>query len=416
MNSVLVVMRREYLQRVRNRWFILGTIALPVFMIAVFAIPIFLEARGERAERRIAVVDETGRLAAAVVERLEGSFDVDAVPYTDGVYEALQSRVDEGEIAGFLVLDEGTLREGRATYQGDGRPGTVRRLRLQQAVTEAVVAHRLAESGADVDVAALLAGGDIDWVNLSEEEPEGAERAVGLVTGFVGSFFLYMILLLYGVQVMRSVLEEKTTRIVEVIISAVRPWQLMLGKIVGVGAVGLTQVGIWALMAVLVASFGLPAVIAARPEMAQLENVAEYLPGLAALGAFLVFFVLGFFLYSALYAAVAAMCSTEEEAQQTQVPVTMLLVVPIIVLSMVMESPHSTFAVVMSLVPFFSPVLMFPRMLAGAPLWQVGLSFVLMAGTVVAVAWVAGRIYRVGILMQGKRPTLPELVRWVREA
>ena len=129
-----------------------------------------------------------------------------------------------------------------------------------------------------------------------------------------------------------------------------------------------------------------------------------------------VFFVLGYFLFSSLYAAVAAMCSSDEEAQQTQMPVTILLVLPMMVLAPIIEDPHGPLGTWLSLVPFFSPILMFPRFMAGAPFWQVGVSLLLMVVTIVIVAWIAGRIYRVGILMQGKRPTLPEIVRWVREA
>jgi len=227
---------------------------------------------------------------------------------------------------------------------------------------------------------------------------------------------LYIVLILYGVMVMRSVLEEKTTRIVEIVISAMAPWQLMLGKILGVGAVALTQLAIWAAAGALLVTSGLPFLIAARPELGELSNLVEYLPAAGAFGLFFVFFVLGFFLFSGLYAAVAAMCSSDEEMQQTQIPVTMLIVVPILFLGPVIEDPTGPLAFWLSMVPFFAPVLMFPRYLGGAPLWQPLVSIVGILITIVIVAWVAGRIYRVGILMQGKRPTLPELLRWIKEA
>lgn len=411
MRSVLVVIRREYLQRVRNKWFILGTIALPVFMIGVLAVPIIIETRGDAAERSLAVIDRTSVMFDGIEDRLGGGWTLERSSSTEA---QLEQRVVDGDLQGYLVLDDETLAAGRASYRGDGRPGTVRRIQLQQAIIGVALEERLGGSGEGV--AALLDGGDVSFEDVDEDAAEGAERAVGIATGFVGAFVLYVVLLLYGVQVMRSVLEEKTTRIVEVIISAVRPWQLMLGKIIGVGAVGLTQVGIWALAGVLLSSVGLPLVIAARPELAQLEDIGQYLPAAGALIVFVGFFVMGYFLFSALFAAAAAMCSTEEEAQQTQIPIVMLLVIPIMFLASMMESPHTTMAVIMSFIPFFSPVIMFPRFMLGAPLWQVALSWILMALTIVAVAWVAGRIYRVGILMQGKRPTLPELVRWIRQA
>jgi ABC-2 type transport system permease protein len=191
----------------------------------------------------------------------------------------------------------------------------------------------------------------------------------------------------------------------------------MLGKILGVGSVGLTQLAVWILCGILALTFGVPALMAARPDLADPEAIAQALPGLGLISLFLALFLGGYFLYAALYSAVGAMCSTEEEAQQAQFPVVLFLIAPIIFLMPVMENPHAPFAVIMSMVPFFSPVLLYAR--AGAaeiPLSQIAASLTLLYLGVWGVAWVAGRIYRVGILMQGKRPTLPELWRWVKEA
>ena len=416
MKTVIAVVRREYLQRVRNKWFIFGTIALPVVMIAMMAIPIIMEARNEARESVIVVVDRTGVLFDDVVADLGESFEVERIPYSRDVARSLDERSAAGEIAGFLMLDDETMSSGRAVYRGDKTPGTLRRIRLQQAVVQSVLRVRLRELSDAEGLEALLSGGSVDFESLQDEGLQEGEREAGMVAGFAGALVLYMVILIYGVQVMRAVLEEKTTRIVEVIISSVKPWQLMLGKIVGVGAVGLTQLAIWALSLALLITFGLPYLVAARPELLELRTLVDLLPAAGGIALFMAFFVLGFFLYSSLYAVVAAMCSSDEEAQQSQIPVTMLLVVPIMFLAPIMEDPNSALATWLSLVPFFAPVLMFPRYIGGAPLWQVGLSLMLVAVTILAVAWVAGRIYRVGILMQGKRPTLPELMRWVREA
>ena len=417
MRIVLAVVRREYLQRVRNRWFILSTVGLPVLMIAMMAVPIIMEARNEAQKRVIVVVDRTEVLYDNVVADLGDSFEVEGVTYTNDVVQALDQRIAAGEIAGFLLLTDETLSSGSAVFTGNGTPGTVRRMRIQRAVVQSVLRVRLGASVSDTEgIDALLSGGTIEYVRLNEDGLEEGEREAGLVAGFVGAMMLYVVILLYGVQVMRAVLEEKTTRIVEIIISTVKPWQLMLGKIVGVGAVGLTQLAIWALSMLLLLTFGLPYVVVARPELLEVKNLVDLLPVGGGIALFIAFFVMGYFLFSSLYAAVAAMCSSDEEAQQAQIPVTILLVVPVMFLAPVMEDPNGALATWLSFVPFFTPVLMFPRFIGGAPLWQVGLSLVLGAVAVVAVAWVAGRIYRVGILMQGKRPTLPELMRWVRES
>jgi ABC-2 type transport system permease protein len=226
-----------------------------------------------------------------------------------------------------------------------------------------------------------------------------------------------MTLLFYAVAVMRSVLEEKTSRIVEVVLSSMRPFQLMLGKILGVGAVGLTQFAIWIGLVAVVALTGLPALVSNQPGLLSLESIREYIPGLGLPALFVLFFLGGYFIYSGLFAAVGAMCNSDEEAQQAQFPVILLLVVPVIFVTGVIQNPTAPLSVSLSFVPFFTPILMFARVaVGGASGWEIAVSVVLMAATVLAVAWVAGRIYRVGILMAGKRPTLPELWRWVREA
>jgi ABC-2 type transport system permease protein len=412
----MAVIRREYLQRVRSIWFVFGTIAGPVFMIAIFAIPMVFGLREETGERAIVIMDRTGILYEGVASRLGESLDVERVEFSDGVDAVLESRIENREISGVLVLDESTLSVGRAVYRGVERPSTLQSVWIRQAVVESALEARLLGASDALGAQALLDEGAVEYQTLDGEAPDGDDRTAALVVGFAGGFVLYMTLLIYGIQVMRAVLEEKTTRIVEIIISVVRPGQLMLGKILGVGAVGLTQLGIWVLSFLVLLTFGLPYFLAARPELVEIRNAVEFIPQAGGLALFVVFFVLGYFLFSSLYAAVAAMCSSDEEAQQTQMPVTILLIVPMMVLAPIIEDPHGPLGTWLSLVPFFAPILMFPRYMAGAPFWQVGVSLLLMVVTIVIVAWIAGRIYRVGILMQGKRPTLPEIVRWVREA
>lgn len=416
MRKVLVVLRREYLYRVRNRWFVIGTLALPAVLVGVIALSAMSEARRSNRDRALPIVDHSGVLYDLVAGRLGSTFEPERVATTAEALEEVAERARERSISGYLVLDDATLTSGKATFHGDRAPGSMNRMRMQRAVVRSALTVRLRATNSDAQVEELLSGGDIDFESVSDEAPEEGAREVGMAVGFAGAMVLYLVILIYGMMVMRSVLEEKTSRIVEVIISSIRPWELMLGKILGVGAVGLTQVGIWVLTATLGLTVGLPYLIALRPELANLRELMQYLPAVGALVLFLAFFVLGYLLFSSLYAAVAAMCSTEEEAQQTQFPVTMLVVIPILFMSSILDDPNSTLSTVLSLVPFFSPIVMLPRYLGGAPLWQVGLSMVFMVITIVGVAWVAGRIYQVGILMQGKRPTLPELWRWVKEA
>jgi ABC-2 type transport system permease protein len=207
---------------------------------------------------------------------------------------------------------------------------------------------------------------------------------------------------------MRSVIEEKTSRVFEVLLSSVKPMELLAGKILGVAAVGLTQYAVWILMA-LVAGGGM--IGSLRTQMGEINVPASLL------FYFVLFFVLGYLLYSTMFAALGAVVNSEQEAQQLQMTVMWFLIIPMLVAQLVIRAPNSTAAVVLSLIPFFTPMLMFLRInLITPPAWQVALSIALLLATNFAVLWLSARIYRVGILMYGKRPTLPELVRWVRAA
>lgn len=414
MANVWAVIRREYLQRVRSRWFIFTTIAGPLMMAGLIYVPAYFGQRQQRNQRTLAVVDRTGVLFARLAPILEeAEYTLSDEPDTAGAVETLSQRVIDGDLGGLIVLDGETLRSGEAVLYATSRPSAIRRISIQSAVARASLQAQLADQGVDTD--ALISGGELR-VEMLTGSPGGMQEP-RVAMAFVGAFLLYMVILLYSVAVMRATLEEKTNRIVEIVISSMKPWHLMLGKIMGVGAVGVTQMAVWAASAFVLASAALPAVLAANPELASLRDIGSAMPTAWQLLLLLGFWIFGYFIYSGMYAAVGAMCNTDEEAQQAQLPVVMLVVAPAILIAPVLESPNSAMAVSLSLVPFFSPILMWARAAAGAaPWWQVTLSFGLMAITVLAVAWVAGRIYRVGILMAGKRPTLPELWRWVREA
>lgn len=416
MKGLVPIIKREYLQRVRSKWFVVGTVLAPVLLIGSMAIPILIETRNQETRRNVALVDETGILAEKVTPGLtEAGFTIR--PEAPGNESALLEEVAAGDLGGVIVLRDEALSRGRVEFHGSEGPGLIRGMTIRGIVAQAVVEVRLAEAALDMDLQAVFSGGELQLFLLEEEGGGANEGDPQFLGAFVGALLLYMTILLYAVAVMRATLEEKTNRVVEILISSVRPSELMLGKILGVGSAGLTQLAVWVIFGVLALTMGLPALVAARPEMADPAMIAQALPGAGLASLFVALFLGGYFLYSALYAAVGAMCSTEEEAQQVQFPVVLLLVLPIMFLMPIIENPNSPLAVGTSLVPFFSPVLMYARAATGSvPLWQIGAALLLLLGGVLAVAWVAGRIYRVGILMQGKRPTLPELWRWVRAA
>lgn len=412
MRAVWAVIKREYLQRVRSKWFVIATLAAPLLMVALFAVPAILDDRNDDRERTMALVDETGVLYERVAPRLQdGGFLMERAAPDE--IDDLDTRMRERELGGYMILGDATLRRGDVVLRTRESPSPLRALSIRQAVAQSALEVRLGGDGDDVQ--ALIRGGNLE-VEILEGEAGGMDEPTFAVA-FIGAFILYMTLLFYAVAVMRSVLEEKTSRIVEVVISSVRPFDLMLGKILGVGAVGLTQFAIWIGFITLMVLTGLPALITSQPDLFTLDSIQEFVPGLGLPALFLVFFLGGYFMYAGLYAAVGAMCNSDEEAQQAQFPVILLLVVPIIFVAGVIQDPTASLSVGLSLVPFFTPILMFARVAAGgAAAWEIALSIGLMVAAVLAVAWVAGRIYRVGILMAGKRPTLPELLRWVREA
>ena len=261
-HNVIAVIRREDLQRVRSKWFIAATVAGPLLMAAVTVLPAWLAIQGERDEFRLAIVDGTGVLSERLVPRLEnGGFEIEEVRWHAAVVPELRERANGGDLGGFIMVDELTLETGEAIYYSMDVPSGLRRVTVQTSITRTALEYQLEQRG--VDAEGLMGGGALEIEVISEAGSDITEVGFGLA--YIGSFFLYMTILLYAVAVMRATLEEKTSRIVEVIISAMRPWELMLGKIVGVCAVSLTQMAIWISAAAALIAGGIPMIIAARP-------------------------------------------------------------------------------------------------------------------------------------------------------
>ncbi len=419
MRQTWIVARREYLERVKTRGFIIATIALPLLLIGMTALSGFLGSRVANADRQMALIDYTGRIGDEVISRAAAfGYEIDPVdPATN--LDDLDQRVLDNDLEGYLIIDAETLADGIFTFRSEESPGRARQALLEDAVLETVITLQLSAGPGSSGTGALrtlIEGGSLQFESLLDEgeaEEAGIRRAMSTGIGVAGAVLLYFAILLYGAYVLRAVLDEKRNRVVEVVISSVTPGRLMLGKILGVGSMGLTQMGIWIGSFVLLALFALPFASAVIPEEIAGE-LLQFLPGPGALVLLGVYFVLGYFLFASLFAAVGAMSGTEEEAQQAQFPVVMLLIVPFM-MQMFTIAGSPPWMNWVALFPYFSPIMMFPRAVAETvPVWMVALSMVLMVLALVGTAWVAGRIYRVGILMQGKRPTLRDLIRWVR--
>ena len=423
MNKTLLIATSEYLRRVRLTWFVVATLAVPLLSLAVFALPMLAFSDDGEADR-IVLVDEAG-LAPAVTEALGDRAEVVVSRLS---LDSLRTRVLDGTADGVLVLPVG-LVEGvdgvRARYfarggldAGDG---------VRSAVRDAVRRARAEAAGASLAaVTAFESDVPLDRVTVSEDGDQADASLGRYLLANLLSLLMYIAILIFGMMVMRGVIEEKANRIVEVIASSVRPFELMMGKVLGIGAVGLSQLLAWGLL-----SFGMslvagPLLLTFAPQAAAGEMPAdapfgpEALTGMLSPGllvAFVFFFIGGYLLYSSLFAAVGSAVDQEADAQSLQTVVVIPIMLPILFLTFVANDPDSGLSLFLSLFPLTSPILMVVRMaITDVPGWQVALSMVLLAASFVGMIALAARIYRVGILSYGKKASLADLWRWVRTA
>jgi ABC-2 type transport system permease protein len=428
MHKLIAVIRREFVERVRTKWFVIGTVLGPVFMGLMIVLPVLMAERGA-ARRTIVVVDATTdgfgeRLTAALGQTRNVRADRLATwpDAMEQVADSLARGVGVKERAvpldGLLLVSDATPVGGRAEYRGANATSPGDMAVLQNVLRATVFAERLRREGVEPEVVGRAQiPVELVTVTIRAGKVTGASGESSFFLAYVIWFLLYIAILLYGVQVMGSVVEEKSSRIVEVLVSSLKPFHLLAGKVIGVGAVGLLQLGIWL-------GFG-KMLLDRREDVARLLGQAEptaamsriALPAvpLTTIVLFLSYFVLGYFLYAAMFAAVAAMVNTEAEARQAQTPVVMLLVIPTVLMIGILNNPDGAMALTLSLVPFTSPIAMPVRWAAApVPFDQVAQSLAYLVLTVAGIMWVAGRIYRVGILAYGKKPGLRELARWVK--
>ncbi|MBA2539148.1 MAG: ABC transporter permease [Deltaproteobacteria bacterium] len=443
LRATWVVARRELIERVRSKWFVAATILGPVFMIAMLVVPALI-ASSSTAGNKVDVVDKTGLLGQPIAEVLaQLDWQVTVVP-SDTPDAVELEKIRNDQINGFIsipedALDAGSDRviarlrrvtarlnagevkleqalasyaEGEIAYRGDNASSQGISLRVRAAVSTAVqVARGLRANIPQTKLQEILTPPTVATYHTTGET-EGSSGMGAFLIAYILAIILYMVITLYGVAVMRSVVTEKTSRVMEMMVAAVKPRALMAGKILGVGGAGIIQVAVW---------LGMGAVMLAYRE----ELIGAFggsgggggLPPLAftEIAIVLLYFVLGFFFYSAMYAAVGAMVSSEQDTQQVQMPVTMLLVIGVLCLQVVSNAPRGSAATIMSNVPLWSPMLMPMRyVLGGATLGEVAISLGILVVSTLLVVRAAAKIYRVGVLMYGKRPGLRELIRWLR--
>jgi ABC-2 type transport system permease protein len=419
---IAAVIRREYLERVRTKAFWISTLLVPVLMGLLMFVPAWLAARGA-GEFTIAVLDLSGKyfeqVSAEVSEMLiepDEKLNVSLLaippgPNPDATRERAKERVQLQEFDGLLVLPDTLPDDGEPEYVAPNVTAFRLLMVLERSVNNVLVTERLTNAGLDADrINELTRRFDLKTFKLGARGEETRDQGQAFLLSYFFVMIIYMTVLMYGMYVMRGVLEEKSSHIVEVIISTVKPFELMLGKILGIGAVGLTQMLLWSLLGLALSA---PAVLGAIGISGmELPKIPMQL-----LVFFVVYFVLGYLLFGTLYAGIGAAFDTEQDAQNFQGVITMFLVIPLVLIVQIMNQPDGVLSIVLSLIPFFTPILMFLRMtLTQVPVIQIAASVVLMAATIVFMAWIVGKVYRVGILMHGSKPKIKDLARWVREA
>lgn len=438
MNKIFLILQREYLIRVRKTSFIVMTILTPLLFAALFILPIWLT-RNLEEEKIIEVIDKAGKIK----EKIKSEEKLIFVPSKYKNPEEAKSKLKENKHYAVLYIPEFEMNQPKGfKLYSEKSLSLETELEITDRVEKAIEDIKLLDSGLDKKILeSLKTDVQIETFNLRGEE----SSSIGAyLIGFITAFIIYMAVFLYGAQVMRGVVEEKTSRIVEVIISSVKPFQLMMGKILGIGLIGLTQFVLW-----LVITYGLfaafsPVIDPGKSVQQQMETtmktkvqgkdamdkalkkvnekpdrMTKLMMELSSFNlpliiiCFFFYFIGGYMLYSSLFAAAASAVDSEAEMQQFTFPISLPLILAIVLLQPVINNPDGSLAVWTSLIPLTSPIIMMIRIPFGVPAWQLIISMALLVISFILVTWLASRIYRIGILMYGKKVTFKELGKWV---
>jgi len=421
------IARREYLERIRSGWFIFATIVGPLFFGVIIIVPLVLggQARPSFEFSHILVLDATGTdLGKRVAnmfglgpqgDTLRAVVRIVAPGNLEAAEDSATREVMRHERTGYLVLDSSAMAGGEVRYAGRNASSIGDIDLLTRIVRQSVLGQRLEREGlAPTRITAVIALESKVTAERITDRGRGGSGQLSAIVAYTLGFMLYAMIVIYGNVILRGVVDEKSTRVAEVVVASAPPDTLLAGKVIGVSAVALTQVVAWAALStvvyrardVVLGYFGIDSPAIPLPSV-----------GLATGIALVLFLVLGFLAYAALYAAMGAMVSNQDDAQQAALPVTMVVVCAVVLIVPVLIEPNGTMARFASWFPFTAPILMPVRMtVVTVPWYEIAATlFGLVAGCAIAV-WLAARIYRVGLLMYGKRPTIRELARWVRRA
>lgn len=432
MSNLGIIIEREYVERVRKKSFLVTTLLMPVLMVIMAAAPALILIFNTPEHNVIGVLDNTG----VIYSQLKGNELYDFVPLESDA----QGKVDNGEIDGYLVIPSDIFKNANSSinlYMNGAIPIELQSS-LSSQISSAVENRKLLTYNIQ-NLPEILdkvkTNVKINEVRLDKEEGESLESGVSFFIGMFMSFLLYMFLMMYGQMVMTSIIEEKNNRVLELVVSSVRPTQLMLGKITGIGLVAITQILIWGLVMTFVSTLLLPALMppevmnqvvemrAGSLDMNQVDNIGTLntlniltnVSFIIQLFFWLILFLTGgFLLYAAMFAAVGSAVDNIQDASQLQSFILIPIIIAFIVSVSIGNSPNSPLALWLSMIPFTSPMVMMSRIPAGIDAWQPWVSVVVLYASFLIMVWFAGKIYRIGIFMYGKKPNVKELIKWAR--
>jgi ABC-2 type transport system permease protein len=435
MNKIGLIIKREYFTRVKKRSFIIMTFLGPLLIAAVYIIPILLALHGDNEKRTIAVVDQSHWFERQFVSTENQTF----IRLDDISIDSTKKLVQEGffDIALYIPETQLNIPSSAVVYSMKQVPMNVES-HIKEVVKNEIQVQKLLAAGVDPDILESIKTN----INLSviRMDEEGGEKEtfteIQFILGMILAVMIYIFIMLFGGQVMQGVTEEKSSRIVEVIVSSVKPFQLMMGKIIGVSLVALTQFVMWILLTGVIyigfsAAVGIshPEAISQGTVMAQeisntnimdneaVQNVLNIVHSIdfgTVIISFIIFFLLGYLLYATMFAAIGSLVDNNTDSQQFTLPVTVPLIIAMISAIYIVNNPDGSLAVWLSMIPFTSPVVMMVRIPFGVPIWQVVVSAIILAGSFIGMTWVAAKIYRTGILMYGKKPTYKEIFKWLK--
>ena len=435
MNKIGLIIKREYLTRVRKRSFLIMTFLGPILIAAIYVIPIMLALNASSDKMRIAVVDESHWFEDRFNDTKEHTFVLMPGQPIDSVKELVKSGVFD--MALYVPPTQLNIPSNAVVYSIRQVPMEVEAY-ISNVMEKEIEDQKLMANGVDPEiVSAVKTNVNLQIMRMDEKGNEKETfTKVQFTLGIFLAMLVYMFIIFFGGQVMQGVAEEKTNRIIEVIISSVKPFQLMMGKVIGVSLVALTQFVLWILLTGIFyvgfsAYIGIshPDMISQGTVMAQeitnndimsnesvqsIVQIAQSIDFGTIITCFLVFFILGYLLYATLYAAIGSLVDNNTDSQQFSLPITVPLIIAIISSFYIVNNPDSSLAVWFSMIPFTSPISMMVRIPFGVPIWQVVVSAVILAGTFVLMTWIAAKIYRTGILMYGKKLSYKEIFKWLK--